>query len=921
MKNFIESVQKWDQNINYDVELSNKTVNKCLTVSIDTEYNTGLYLSLQIVVPELEAEIFVVNKRLEVELPSYIEAYKSLQHDSKPFATHFFYLDIEPHLAYNTLHHVLSVIHKEKGLHMPKVVEVLFYFSYKDLWAAFGFNDDCLERNNNFSCQDWVIRLRGIKGKFWRGETTYKLIDLKGMSNLSLKGLTSSYGFEMESKDLLDSYKDNKMHLALLSDNSSLRRDFIKYAMDDAKILSPLLNKIRSSFEDICLNELDFPKERVPKSWPNTLGACIAHMFQAYVFVHAIDKNKVDENTFLKAIFKVGHLGTLNRSAHYPINRLELELERKEIFKKDSNNPELLKKHLSTYNYSFDALNNCSINYLNSFDTKQKNYASAFVVGGRCINEQPNKFRGTNVLDVDIQSCYGKAMADFEYPIGTPFIYKVSVNDEGPTLRDFIKEFSREMVPGLWTITVSGKLNFTQSLIYSKTFTSQNTECTETLEPKDHILLRKEIHNGILTSDLLNTIDLVSTSIERKGFYELRVQSAIIYLNKFRCTSPGEWCLKVLKKKKDLNYYWYSFSIGEIVTPLLSRRELIKLAMREEVDPVKRAALHAEQTTAKLINNTIYGVVTSRHFRINNLVVANQVTARARNNAWLLSIPLGFLNTITDGGLFEANKVNRLRSECKEFRKPGFNSFSCLESFSKCKYIEQVPLLEATWIDPKAKNFIGLKTELELRTRVKNHCEKFWSNYKLSLDFEIELKLDHTAILCSYYSKAHYFIINVHGEKKFKTRGVMSNEKDLTFNILNPELTPLHYFLVKISGNKSSDYLPITRKFTEKKHISSRDYLIKKKKDPSFELLPGDFLQVEHEFRLGIHQFPCNTLQEYNRMIRFRRLNLSFDYLRPEIAEDLYSYPKAAKEYLNGTTKRGRRKKQVGLMDDIRKSM
>jgi hypothetical protein len=165
--------------------------------------------------------------------------------------------------------------------------------------------------------------------------------------------------------------------------------------------------------------------------------------------------------------------------------------------------------------------------------------------------------------------------------------------------------------------------------------------------------------------------------------------------------------------------------------------------------------------------------------RINNIVVANQITAKARKNVWPLSVPLGFLQSITDGGLFDATRVYRLKSEWKHFRKPGFHSFKTRESLHENKSVERVNLVNATWINPSADNFIGKFSEGELSDIVFTHCQRFWKNYNCTLDFEIELKLEHTAVIVSYYGKANYMIDTIVKTQIMKVRGVMGLNDNL----------------------------------------------------------------------------------------------------------------------------------------------
>jgi DNA polymerase elongation subunit (family B) len=47
-----------------------------------------------------------------------------------------------------------------------------------------------------------------------------------------------------------------------------------------------------------------------------------------------------------------------------------------------------------------------------------------------------------------------------------------------------------------------------------------------------------------------------------------------------------------------------------------------------------------QQEFFKLIINSIYGVFASKYFNIGNVILANNITARARLNIWFASRPL-----------------------------------------------------------------------------------------------------------------------------------------------------------------------------------------------------------------------------------------------------------------------------------------
>ena len=117
--------------------------------------------------------------------------------------------------------------------------------------------------------------------------------------------------------------------------------------------------------------------------------------------------------------------------------------DRKKVYLNPNIDPVLIARHCTCFNYSFNAFNLGSIAYLKSFDKKLLVNSSAFVVGGRCNSERYKETRVTNLVDIDITSCYGSSIAQLSYPVGTPFVYAVSVNEKGLTLKDFFFSIQR----------------------------------------------------------------------------------------------------------------------------------------------------------------------------------------------------------------------------------------------------------------------------------------------------------------------------------------------------------------------------------------------------------------------------------------------------------------------------------------------
>jgi hypothetical protein len=101
------------------------------------------------------------------------------------------------------------------------------------------------------------------------------------------------------------------------------------------------------------------------------------------------------------------------------------------------------------------------------------------------------------------------------------------------------------------SITVSGKLDFNQTLtlIYSKLFSKNSSKDAEALNARDYVLLQREIINGVLTLDILQTIRSVCSSKEKNSFFKLHVISPLIYKKSRQCSTPQVWCDKVLEKQ------------------------------------------------------------------------------------------------------------------------------------------------------------------------------------------------------------------------------------------------------------------------------------------------------------------------------------------------------------------------------------
>lgn len=438
---------------------------------------------------------------------------------------------------------------------------------------------------------------------------------------VSYSAFCKNSGVELEYKDSLNQPQKSNMHLVYIEK----RNDFDNYALGDLYNYKALLGNVENFekiYESLGLkNYFTIPKL--------TIGATVARLFEAA----------------LKNIFNVDY-------------------ENKEVinaFCKHTSSEYLKKKSTTTACYN------------------------AKVDGGRCRNNRPIETTFTGALcDIDISGCYGEGLRVQTYPLGVPFIidYPIrSKNNNYDTLRKFLKKYGNWLTPGLWQCRVSlktdYKLKHPQDYLaswfpprdISKMVTDTELVATDDIWDIDNVgeikILTNEIHHAIITHDFIQWLDNVASEKQRVELLDnLLIETAIIYRNCDRVETVEE--LIVLyknhsgknttdvkgRKQKGAKinverecYAWYGINLGELLVDklLLERRKYSKKTSFNNL--------------YKLIINTLYGDMVSPFFAIGNVVVGNNITARARALAWCMEKGLHGWQSITDGCTFDLNRV------------------------------------------------------------------------------------------------------------------------------------------------------------------------------------------------------------------------------------------------------------------------
>lgn len=310
---------------------------------------------------------------------------------------------------------------------------------------------------------------------------------------------------------------------------------------------------------------------------------------------------------------------------------------------------------------------------------------NAKVDGGRCRNNRPTDTVARGVLcDIDISGCYGEGLRVQTYPLGIPtcieYLVKESKN-KYQTLRQFLRKYRKQLVPGLWQARVSlidgYLLKYKQDYLaswfppkdMSKMVTDSDLVETDQWWEVDNVgeikILTNEVQHAIITHDFIQWLENIASARQRKELLDnLYVETCLYYPASDRVESPAAlvdahlnhsgWntcevkdengLTTVIKKEQECGK-WYGINLGELlITQLLKERK-------------KHPKKTPFNELYKLCINTVYGDMVSPYFKVGNVVVGNNITARARALAWCMEKGLHGWQSITDGCVFDTNRV------------------------------------------------------------------------------------------------------------------------------------------------------------------------------------------------------------------------------------------------------------------------
>lgn len=810
---------------------------KDIRVFVDAEWcvgNTPVSVQVLMETPEgVSLKFIVINDIFQSQLDSKIIDEWVVKNECK-----IIYYPLSD--SFNVVHSLLKeyylpTLGLESGSDFYFSGEVYIFYSFQDLGFAFGWEnvEEQLKKEMSSKSRYKIEQKRSITGylKIKDGETCrlnrWGICDLSGLTNTSLKEFASSLGVSMENKGLLDDLKSS-MDLALVTRTKT----FLDYCLDDVLVLRAIHINFLEFVNEILTETLNLPDylKFTKRDMPLTSGALVAETFLRYIYYHGQKNSQKLYYNFLKTkdLYKPpeGSLGSnsLFYLAMWSISSFKKDISKREeylkIYKDVFESQELFSilekslehgKILSNWKYAkpFEdyPFSGASIEVLSKLDSRSTAVLNCLVSGGRANNELPSEYQMSNVLDVDLRSCYGSALSSFSFPIGLPTIIAFGPNEDRITLKEFLNEYESELVPGLYKITCSGKFSFKQDLLFSKVTTYEKMhETIANFNAKfserdvdsvhfsnDFIIARKECQNAVITSDILEVLKKVASNKEYPEFLNLRVETAIFWKKSDRCYSVEHWVREVLKNPGELIYdeknqgvvdsrsrRWYPLELKNFIGNLVERRNRIKSESKKVSVKEEKEKLKGLSNIIKLFVNTLYGTMASPFFETSNVVVADNITARARVNVWLMAKALNLRQCITDGGAYTPQTVNFFKKGVV-LKKPGFDTLSDIRLLKKHRSIETSSLGNIDWAEVFLSGCI-FEFLKDIDNMVYKHINLFWSIYGIQMKLEIEHKLENSAVFGVYTGKANYALKTFNFEtqrfdkKIFRLRGARVGE-------------------------------------------------------------------------------------------------------------------------------------------------
>lgn len=666
-----------------------------------------------------------------------------------------------------------------------KTLKMYFFFSFKDLEFLWAKDTDF-----QYYCLQYLERIRRITTKFNKPLTlpyeilipsqkgmkwhclSIEVIDIAAMQGAKgLKTYLQNVGLPTDDKTVWDWNKNNNP----LDFMIQKPKEFIKYIRGDVKYLKLVHDKTMEFYNDIASTVGVKPND----NWGFSTGKITARIASEWL----ASRPNVMLPTHEDKISGIKPMYWYNRMA----------------------SPEAMKQlsHL---------VGNQALLYLGMTD------------GGRCVKERSTIDVLDGVLvDIDISSCYGSGLKNQIFPVGNPSIFATPMN-----FGEWEKQYSKYVIPGLWVARISWKdAPFKQDLLLSKEekvftswdwyqshFAENNSDVDKQYDVSMYMSIN-QVHMAAFTHDLYQVILKYSADSELKwirdnaiiecfAYYDKRdeIDKVIPEMCEIRSikeigVSGLTWCTK-----------WVRVELKDLAGTLIERRANHKNKVKvynkhfgkdnkdataddipnsqviDDIEFSKNDWLYQSsiQEFIKLIVNTIYGCIASSYFTgdgtgISNFIVGSNITGRARTLAWCMAKGFYSLMSITDGGVFDVDKVAFYkRKSLHIFTNLGFEN----PKGSNGQIVVEIKSLYSCEIFQDKTMFNILNKKNHVQDLAWKHLKEQFSELDIFKydQFSFEVKKLYTE--CRIRNKSDYRLYNhINGQTTTKIRGLSKkNGKD-----------------------------------------------------------------------------------------------------------------------------------------------
>lgn len=530
----------------------------------------------------------------------------------------------------------------------------------------------------------------------------------------------------------------------------------------------------------------------------------------------------------------------------------------------DSAGVERKKETKGFYNYTRLASPE-SVKQMSHLTGKKEMLYLGMTDGGRCVKERPHihALEGC-LIDIDIAGCYANGLLNQTFPVGNP-----TIQFQPMTFGEWEKKYKKLLVPGLWFARISWEnAPFRQDLLiskddkqfgswdfYQRQYNGENASDKDVQYDATMYLMATDIKHAALTHDLYQVFDKYASNSEKAWVRANAIIECFAYYpvtDEVQQVDEGMLTIKDVEEASMSGFKWSTKWVGvkfkKLMEILIPERAKHKKVMKQiedkystEIKEVKDAhklktekvlsiedaldmvmdsleyddylLARSTQEFIKLINNTIYGCIASTFFATNgtglsNYIVGNNITARARTLAWCMAKGLHMVMSVTDGGVYDLNKVLLYR-ECSLgiFEAVSRDEF---KDSQRHKVVDAVPLygriLETNELADAVKGSNGfVKVEVIAWTHLKNIFGKL--DIFSQDQFTFEVKKPYTNL--EIRNKSDYRLSNkISGDVNIKLRGLKANGSNVEVfifdDILNGENNIHDYYGQEMLG--LSDY-------------------------------------------------------------------------------------------------------------------